>query len=126
MMYSSVDSSNIMKKKGLCAAQGVVYNIIAGRHARSNTGKDIIGSYAKMSSRYVNNVVSTSTFNTLDIKPVAISNSDLKFLSHVLARDFLKNGRHIDTIKEEFLKANANSETDPHLFVVFDYTDVPL
>src|ERR1700733_13255795 len=72
MMYSSADSSNIMKKKGLCAAQGVVYNIIAGRHARSNTGKEIIGSYAKMSSRYVNNVVSTSTFNTLEIKPAEI------------------------------------------------------
>jgi len=24
------------------------------------------------------------------------------------------------------LKANANSETDPHLFVIFDYADVPL
>jgi len=37
-----------MKGKGLCAARGVVYNITAGRYARSNTGKEIIGSYAKM------------------------------------------------------------------------------
>ncbi|KIM82787.1 hypothetical protein PILCRDRAFT_820073 [Piloderma croceum F 1598] len=60
------------------------------------------------------------------IKPVAIQNSDLKFLSNVLASDFLKHGNHIDTIKEEFLKANANFETDPHLFIIFDYTAVPL
>jgi len=46
-MHSSVDSSKFMKTRSSCAAQVVVYNITAGKYAKSNTGKITIGDYAK-------------------------------------------------------------------------------
>jgi len=61
-----------------------------------------------------------------DVNPVSISNSDLKFLGHVLAKDFQQNGKHIDKIKEEYLKTNKYIGTPPYFLVTFDYTNVPL